>query len=89
MLAGCSSGLNDPTFATGSSTVVSSERGDAVFAVNPDEGTLSRLTTDGKTVLTAKVGGEPTRLARMGNQLLVSLRTDRSITLVDAKTLEI
>ncbi len=77
-LVACTPGLADGTFATGSSTVVTSAGHDAVYVVDQDAGRLVRHGTDGSVSLVA-VGSRPARVARAGRGLLVSLRGDRGI----------
>lgn len=82
-LVGCSSGgLSDSTFATGSTTVVSSSAARAVYAVNTEEGTVSRYDSATGAVSSVDVGAEPTRIARVGDRLLVTLRGERGIAVV-------
>lgn len=79
-LAGCESGsLQDNLAPTGSSPLVASARRDALYVVNADQGTLARVVPgEGRTAEIA-VGNEPTRVTRIGDRLLVTLRRDRAI----------
>ena len=79
-LAGCDSGaLADNRAQTGSSTLVSSARHDALYVVNTDQGTLARVTPGTGRTSEVVVGHQPTRVTRVGDRLLVTLKGDRSI----------
>lgn len=88
-LAACSGGLDDPTFATGSSAIVATGVGETVVTANPDQGTLSRVDVESGAVTEADVGVEPTRVARLGDRLVVTLRGEDTIALVNAETLAV
>lgn len=81
-IAACGVGLDDPQFATGSSTIVATARG-AVVNVNEDEGTISWRGADSDTALEIDVDGRPARVARVGNTVWVTLRTERSVAVFD------
>lgn len=82
-VAGCANNrLEDPRFATGSRTIVASSDYQAVFAVNTDEGTVSRVSVDGSTVTSTEVGLEPTRIARAGDRVWVTLRGERAVAVL-------
>ncbi|MCB9761723.1 MAG: c-type cytochrome [Alphaproteobacteria bacterium] len=88
-LLGCNQGLDDNLFATGSATAVTSADHKSVFAVNPAIDGLSRFDVDTESVTEVVLEGEPTRVARAGDRLLVTLRTERALAVVDANTLEV
>jgi hypothetical protein len=75
--AGCQSGLQDPTFPTGSSTIVS--HGRALYSVNAWDGTLVRVVPDEDRQEELEIGGEPTRIAKVGDELWVTLRAERKV----------
>jgi len=83
LAAGCSTqGLEDPRFATGSTTMVVAKEGPVLYSVNVDEGTVARLDADAGDLSEVDVGGEPTRIARVGDELWVTLRTERAIAVL-------
>src|SRR5690348_11231368 len=83
-LAACTPGLEDPTFPTGSTTMVALGR--SLYAVNAFDGTLTRSDwgSDGKGLdLEMDLGGEPTRIAKVGrDELWVTLRAERSVAIL-------
>src|SRR5687768_5296405 len=83
LLVGCGSGLNDDRFPTGSSSVAATRHYDAVVTVNVDEGTVSRLDRETGAVRGIEVGAEPTRIARVGNELWVTLRGERGVAVLE------
>jgi len=81
---GCSNqGLDDAQFQTGSSTLAVSADHHHTFVVNTDQGTISELSAEGDVLAELAVGGEPTRIARLGDRLVVTLRTDRAVAIVE------
>ncbi len=82
-LGGCAGALNDKTFATGSSTLVGSADGKALYAVNVDEGTVSRFVPATGLLSTVSVGSEPTRIARTKTQIFVTLRAERAVVVLE------
>ncbi len=83
-LAGCSrTGLSDPTFPTGSSTLATSADARFVYTASADEGVLSALPTDGGAPIELHIGGEPVRVARAGERIFVSLRSERAVAIVE------
>ncbi|MCB9684278.1 MAG: c-type cytochrome [Alphaproteobacteria bacterium] len=79
MLAACGNSLRDDRFPTGSSTIVTNRSHDAVYNVNVDEGTVSRTDLVTGAVSEVEVGSEPTRIARVGDELWVTLKGERGI----------
>jgi len=84
LLATCGSpaGLDDPRFATGSTSMVTAKEGPVLYAVNVDEGSLSRLDADAGDLSEVDLGAEPIRVARVGDELWVTLRGERSVAIV-------
>lgn len=82
MLAACGNSLRDDRFPTGSSTIATNRSHDAVYNVNFDEGTLSRTDLITNQVDEIEVGEEPTRVARVGDELWVTLKGQRAIAVV-------
>lgn len=78
-LVGCqgTDGLGERHNA-GSQTIVAAASGRTVYTVNVDEGTISRL--DGQGVVQEfAVGIQPTRIARAGDRIFVTLRGERAM----------
>jgi len=89
-LTGCSAGgLDDNRFATGSSAIVATNDFSAMVVANVEEGSVSRVDLDTGTVVEAPVGERPNRVARLGDLLLVTLRGERSIAVLDEETLTV
>ena len=90
-LAACGSeGLDEPRFATGSSAIVATASYRALVVTNPEENSISRLDLDSRTVTeVSDIGDEPTRIARAGDQLIVTLRGERALAVLDQETLEV
>ena len=86
-LVGCANqGLEDERFATGSSAIVAGSEGHALYTANPDQGTVSRVDSETGDVLELEVGREPTRIAQAGDSLIVSLRNERALAVIDELT---
>lgn len=84
LLAACggSQGLDDARFNTGSTTMVTARQSPVLYAVNVDEGTLGRIDAESGDLDQVDLGSEPTRVARVGDELWVTLRGERSIAIV-------
>ncbi|MEZ4322125.1 MAG: c-type cytochrome [Myxococcota bacterium] len=85
LLAGCSpaGGLKDPLHATGGNTMVASSDYASAYVVNTDAGTVSRVSpTEGVVGNELPVGLEPTRIARAGSKVLVTLRGERAVAVL-------
>lgn len=85
VLAGCSSRLADASFPTGSSTIVA--QGDSIVTIDADSGVVVRLDAgDGEVVASLDVGGEPSRVAPIGDtgRFAVTLRAARTLAVVEA-----
>lgn len=76
-----------PTLAgavsTGSRTLIASADLSALYVAHADEGVVSRYDVASGEVDTLDVGGEPTRLARVGDRILATLRAERSIAVIE------
>ncbi len=84
-LTGCQQGLDDNRYPTGSTPILSSASYDAVVTANTDDGTVSRVDVESGDVLVSDVlGDRPTRLARVGDEYLVTMRGDREVAVLDA-----
>lgn len=83
LLTGCKAGLRDELFPTGSSTIINSSDHTALYAVNVDEGTVSRFDVATGAVTQIEVGREPTRLTRAAGKVYVTLRADRAIAMLE------
>lgn len=84
-LVGC--GNREEGAGRASSTLARS--GDDVFAVNVDEGTVSRVSKKGDTTTSAVLGREPTRIVAAGGSLFVTLRGEGALAILDQETLEV
>ena len=84
LIAACTGHLADGRFQTGSATLTTSADRRAVFVVNEDEGTLSRVTTGDSQVDQVYLGARPSRVARAGDHLYVSLRGERAVVVLSA-----
>jgi DNA-binding beta-propeller fold protein YncE/mono/diheme cytochrome c family protein len=84
LIAACApqGGLDDPLHPTGSSTLVAGSDRDAAYAVNTDAGTVARVSPDGAADAEIPVGLEPTRIARAGSQVFVTLRGERRVAIL-------
>ena len=78
----CSSGLQEPTFPTGSQTAISSRDLSAVLVVDEDHGAVSRFKVADGSVSSVEVGGQPERIARAGNRVYVTLRADGALAVL-------
>lgn len=81
-LVGCAGSLNDHAFATGSTTLVASADGKALYAVNVDEGTVSRFEPATGALSTVSVGAEPSRIARTKDRIFVTLRAETAVVVL-------
>lgn len=82
-LVGCAGTLNDHAFPTGSSTIIGSADGSALYAVNLDEGTVSRFEPATGGLGTVSVGIDPARIARTKDRVFVTLRAERAIAVLE------
>lgn len=82
LLMACTQGLQDDRFATGSQIVATSKDYSAIYAANPSVGTVSRMDVNSGELTELDVGGEPTRIARFGDKMAVTLRSERSLAVL-------
>ncbi len=83
LLAACGGRLDDARYPTGSSSIISSTDYAATYTVDPDSGIVARVDAETGLLRTAEVGGEPTRLARADGRVLVTLRAERAIAVLE------
>ena len=69
------------TSGGGSQTAAAGD--DALYVAHTDEGAVSRYDLEFGTIDNLDLGGEPSRIALAGGRLLVTLRAERSIALVE------
>jgi hypothetical protein len=69
--------------ATGSSTVASRPELDLLYALNESVGSLSRVELETSRTTTVDLGGRAGRLARKGDFVYVTLRSERSIVVFE------
>jgi DNA-binding beta-propeller fold protein YncE len=81
-LAACGQNLDDARFPTGSQTLTSSSDYSRVYVANVDAGTVSILSADGTLVSKVDVGILPTRIARAGDKVLVTLKGERAVAVL-------
>lgn len=97
ILCACTASLHDATFPTGSQTLIPSADKSALYVVDTDGGNVVRHDPASGESVSVEVGLEPTRLARAGDRVFVTLRASRSVgvledrggTLVRVDTLEV
>src|SRR5688572_21870829 len=81
---GCNKGgLDDSRFQTGSQAMVASSDFEALYVANVDHGTVSRVDPGASRYDTIEVGLEPTRIARAGNRVFVTLRGERAVAVLE------
>ncbi|MEE2829094.1 MAG: hypothetical protein VX498_07895 [Myxococcota bacterium] len=83
LLVGCSGRLDDGRFATGSRPMVASADYSVLYAADTDGGTVARIDAVTKEVVQVDVGLEPTRIARAGERLFVTLRGERNLAILE------
>jgi mono/diheme cytochrome c family protein len=77
---GCNKGgLDDARHQTGSQAMVASSDYSALYVANVDHGTVSRVDPQAGRYETFDVGSEPTRVARAGDRVFVTLRGERAV----------
>ncbi len=83
--AACSSSgeLSDKRLPTGSQTLATSSDYSALYVTNTDQGTIGRAAFAGGEVAQVQVGQRPTRIARGGNRVYVTLRGDRQVAVLE------
>jgi len=80
--------LRDAGHPTGSSPIVTSVARGAVYSVNPDSGTITRLIPSTGDTTEIDVGAEPSRITTAGDQIFVTLRGERGVVRIDATRFE-
>lgn len=83
MLAACNGGPRSALHPNGSTTAVAVDHGRDIVAVNVLEGSISRMEVDTGKVEELILGEEPSRVAPFGDRVLVSLRGERAVAVVD------
>ncbi len=83
LLGGCSSALRDATFPTGSQTLIPSADHAALYVVDTDAGMVVRHDPATGKSTSVEVGLEPTRLARAGGRVFVTLRGERALAVLE------
>ena len=82
-LAACNTGgVDDGRFATGSQSLVTSSDFSTLYITNPSLGSLTAVKDGEARELLFDEGSEPTRVARVGDRMLVSLRGQRQVAVV-------
>jgi len=82
-LIGCGNrSLDDARYQTGSQTITASSDYRSVYVVNTDAGTVSVMSGSGDLLQKVDVGVEPSRIARAGDKVLVTLRGERGIAVL-------
>src|SRR5262249_39205928 len=71
--------------ASHSQTLVASSDGRTPFVVSPDDRTVLPHHIERGTTSAIEVGTLPTRIARLGDRLFVSLRGERSVAVIGAR----
>ncbi len=83
LLAGCAGQLDDARYPTGSQTIVASSDYETLYAVDTDGGSVAAIDPASGDVQLLEVGAEPTRLARVGDRVLATLRAERAIAVME------
>lgn len=79
LLAGCGGGAQDGRNPMGSQAMVSSADYSAIFVASPDDDVVARVDANTLEVRAVSVSGEPTRVARIGDRVLVTQRAERRL----------
>lgn len=82
-LVGCAK-VDPGDVSLNSSALATSQDGGSIFVADADNGSLARINTATGATDRVLLGLEPTRVARIGDTLYVTLRAERSIAVVDA-----
>jgi DNA-binding beta-propeller fold protein YncE len=75
-------GLSDSAFPTGSATLAVSSDAGAIYTLNEDLGTISVVNLDTFSVQELEIGLEPSRIARIGDRVFVTLRGERGLAVL-------
>ena len=78
LIAACNQSDNDQG-PSGSQVMVTSSDMSALYIATADDGVLTRVDLATRRILEMPLDGEPTRVARIGDRLFVTLRTERSL----------
>ena len=81
LFAACSVTLVEPTFPTGSQSVITSANLDFLYVVDEAGGTLSRVSVESGESTSYDVGVRPARVARSGDRVFVTVRGGRSLAI--------
>ncbi len=76
-------GLSESRHPTGSQSIAASSDYSALYVANEAEGTVSRVNPEAGTAERVEVGAEPSRIARIGNTVFVSLAAERAIAVLE------
>ena len=82
-LAACAGQLEDGRFPTGSSPLATASDFAMIYVVDTDGGTVAAIDAANNEVARLDVGLEPTRIARAGDRLFVTLRAERNLAVLD------
>ena len=82
LLGACAGQLEESRFPTGSNVLATSSDFGITYAVDTDAGEVVIVPSEGDITRVA-VGLEPTRIARAGERLFVSLRGERHVAVLD------
>src|SRR5438132_1273474 len=85
LLAACQ-GTNTPGNGGGGGSVQPGVKVQGLYIANSDDTTVARLDLDTHVVRPFQVGKEPSRIARAGTRVYVTLRNERSVAVLDEKT---
>jgi len=78
-LTGCGGGAEDARNPMGSQGLITSQDYTALYVANAEEGSITRVDAVSMQTQETALPGEPTRLARIGDRIFASLRTERCI----------
>ncbi|MCA9555374.1 MAG: hypothetical protein KC933_35405 [Myxococcales bacterium] len=74
--------MEETRHPTGSSALATSQGYSALYVANAAEGSVSRVLLSEGTVGELPLAGEPTRVARAGDRVFVTLRTERKLAVL-------
>ncbi len=83
LVSGCAkTSLDDSRYATGSQSMVASSDHRALYVANVLTDSVTRVDVDSQTATEVAVGSEPTRIARAGDRVFVTLRGERNLAVL-------
>lgn len=84
-LAGCgaSPSLKDPTHPTGSQTMIASADQRSLYAADAENGVVVIQDVASGAISTVEVGAEPARITRIGERVLVTLRGEGKLAVLE------